>query len=440
MKFRDFALDWDLPPQLGETMKVRLLSRDPALHRLCRDVLLQFQGCEWDFGMVSCPDEACVADVCIWDIVPDLLVKKLNFDQDKMNIFLLDRQHVVAFLEALPVAAMNIVLKPVNDRVLRDFIDFVVERQELRCGRVDAERLGQLQIERDEILQSLLYSNLKLQEFDQDRMSFLANCIHDFRSPLMAVDGYCSVLLNKQPGPLNSEQGRILERMQHSARRLTRLTASMFEMTVGRRIHAAPPVKAGDIESCISQAVYESTILTDAKEIVLEVETIKPTGPILLEPCQIVQVLVNLLENACRFTPKRGRIELHARPVFWDRRSSAMTEQLAHEDRRGGFSKEANAFRIEVRDSGLGIRTEDLERIFNEYSSESAKAEQPRAGLGLSICRQIIQSHRGRILAESSEKGARFVIFLPYAAPKVTHQTINSAPVVSLRAHVAREA
>jgi signal transduction histidine kinase len=419
-------------------MKIRLISQSQVLNRLCREVLLEFEGRTWDYGMVAGYQEARSADVLIWDVDPGVAFpEELNLETDRTNIFLVDRKDVVPFLEGHPMAALSILLKPVNERVLHDFLNHLVTRHERLRGLYAAERVGEQTTERGDMLQSLLYSNLKLQEFDQDRTNFLAQCVHEFRAPLMAVYGYCSILLNKQVGPLNSEQARILDRMRHSARRLTRLSASMFEMSMGRRIHMAPPEKPGDIEGCIAQAVYETTPLTDSKKIAVRVKKIAPERPILLAASQIEQVLVNLLENACRFTPKRGRIEIDARPIFWDRRSSKVTERRAHKDRRSECSQEANAFRIEVRDSGPGIRREDLGRIFEEFTSESAKTDMARGGLGLSICRQIIQSHRGQIFAESDDKGAKFLFILPYASCEFRSKVIISSAAESLAMRVS---
>jgi len=418
-------------------MKVRLISESHVINRLCREVLLEFEGRDWDYGMVANYQEGRSADVLLWDVDPGLeFPQELNLETERTNIFLVDRKDVVPFLEGHPMAALSILLKPVNERVLHDFLDHVVARHE-RLRGLYTTQAGEQRNERSDMLQSLLYSNLKLQEFDQDRTHFLAQCVHEFRAPLMAVYGYCSILLNKQVGPLNSEQARILDRMRHSARRLTRLSASMFEMSMGRRIHMAPPEKPGDIEGCITQAVYETTPLTDSKNITVRVKKIAPERPILLASSQIEQVLVNLLENACRFTPKRGRIEIDARPIFWDRRSSKVTERRAHEDRRSECLQEANAFRIEVRDSGPGIRREDLGRIFEEFTSESAKTDMARGGLGLSICRQIIQSHRGQIFAEADDKGAKFLFILPYASCEFRPKAFTSSAAESLAMRVS---
>jgi signal transduction histidine kinase len=74
-----------------------------------------------------------------------------------------------------------------------------------------------MRLERDEMLQHLLYANLRLQEYDQDRTNFLAHSVHDLRAPLTAVHGYCSLLLDGQAGPLAPEQSKILERMERSS-------------------------------------------------------------------------------------------------------------------------------------------------------------------------------------------------------------------------------
>src|ERR1700682_6390242 len=102
-------------------MKVRLISQNQLLHRLCREVLLEFRGRDWDYGMVDRYEDARDADVRIWDVEPELTFPpELNLETDKPSIFLVDRKHVVPFLEGHPMAALSILLKPVNERGLHD--------------------------------------------------------------------------------------------------------------------------------------------------------------------------------------------------------------------------------------------------------------------------------------------------------------------------------
>ena len=405
-------------------MKVCLVSTNRQIRHLCREALLEFQGRDWDFRTISSPDQICAADLTIWDVTPGLApLEKVNLNQKGKSIFLVDREDIVALLER-PPAALSILLKPVNRRLLHDFLDNVLTGHDAYHRSIDANDVRQLRADRDDILQSLLHCNLKLQEFDQDRTRFLARCAHELRAPLMAVSGYCSMLLDGHVGSLNDHQTKILERMRHSTHRLSRLTQNVFEMSMGRYLNSSPTVEIGDIKACIAQAVHESSLVADAKEITIHVKADTPTSPIRFSPSQIEQVLINLLDNACRCTPKRGRIEILAGPVFWDRRSSNMIENRGIEDRRGVSSKKPNAFRIEVSDSGPGIQWNNLARIFEESVCGSPKGDLSHGGLGLSICRQIIQAHHGYIAAESNEGGARFVLMLPDAQSELNPQPI----------------
>jgi signal transduction histidine kinase len=139
-----------------------------------------------------------------------------------------------------------------------------------------------------------------------------------------------------------------------------------------------------------------------------------PTRTLLFDEMRIEQVLVNLLDNASRFTPRDGSIEIRSCSVFWDRRGSNMTGDVGRPERRQSRSQEYNAYRVEVRDSGRGVPPSDLEWIFEEYSTAAKNYDSSRAGLGLTICRQFINAHGGAMFAESSGPGGCFVFVLPY--------------------------
>ncbi len=278
------------------------------------------------------------------------------------------------------------------------------------------------------MLQHLLQANLRLQEYDQDRTNFLARGVHDFRAPLMAVQGYCSLLLDGQLGTLSPEQQKVLERMQRSVKRLSRLTASMFQMSVGPHTPRRPPRTDGDIQACITQAVHEVAPVLESRQIEISLHVAPPLEGLQIDEMQIEQVLVNLLDNASRFAPRGGRIEIHAGSDFWDRRYPNMTEGHEHPDRRGTSSRQQNAYRVEVRDSGPGVAPGDLERIFEEYTSDSSGSDRSRAGLGLAICRQIVGAHRGFIFAQPCAQGATFVFVLPYVEKTSSHGAAEAPP------------
>lgn len=405
-------------------MKARLISRNRSLHDLCRRVLLEFRNRDWDFGLVATAEEARGAEVIVWDVVPELMLpEESDFERGRANIFLVERKEAVSFFETLPLPATNILLKPVNQKLLHDAVAHVLAAYEAHQDRASLERLDQLPLERDDILQGLRNSNLRLQEFAQDKMRSIDRIVQESRSPLTAVCGYCSLLLDRESGPLNNEQAKILERMQRAASRLSRLTAAMFEITGGREARGQLIPKACDIEACIDQAIHEITPVAHARSITLRVTTVQPTEQILFEPQHIELALINLLDSICRFTPKRSHIEIESGPVFWDRRSQNMTEQVRHDNRRAGYSREPNAYRIELRDSIPRIQANDLEQILEELTPSSAPTDESR-GLVWSLCGQIIQSYEGHVIAESSDNVAKFVFMLPYTSRKLLPQPV----------------
>lgn len=412
-------------------MRIRLVSDDQFLYKLCREVLLGFNGRNWDFAMVAPGGQTVPADLLIWDLSPDRKPpQSLDSDPQRRNILLVERQHVGALQGRLPLV-WGFVLKPVNPVMLHALIEEAAEQHQTAAQRGKSETADQLRRERDEMLQHLLQANLKLQEYDQDRTNFLAHSVHDIRAPLMAIQGYCSLLLDNQMGFLNAEQTKVLERMQRSIKRLSRLTNGMFHMSVDPRSTRRPASKRGDIEACVAQAVHELTPVLESKHIETLVRLEPPTRTLFFDEIQIEQVLVNLLDNASRFTPRGGRIEVRGRSVFWDRRRANITGDVRRPERRESVTRESNAYRVEVHDSGPGVRPGDLDWIFEEYATGAKSHESSRAGLGLTICRQFIHAHGGAIFAESAGPGGCFVFVLPHGEATAMVPTLKVQAGVS---------
>jgi signal transduction histidine kinase len=187
----------------------------------------------------------------------------------------------------------------------------------------------------------------------------------------------------------------------------------MFELSIGSHVRRELDMRKVDLESSISQAIHEVAFHAEEKQIRITVSVVPPNQPLVFDPAKIEQVLINLLENACKFTPKRGAIELAGYPVVW-RNQSRPGRQAAVSPAAGAA---ANAYRIDVRDSGCGIPAQHIESIFEEYTSYGGGKDRSGGGLGLAICRMIVNAHHGSIWAESGEAGTQFSVVLPYATP-----------------------
>jgi signal transduction histidine kinase len=219
-------------------------------------------------------------------------------------------------------------------------------------------------------------------------------------------------LLGEQFGSLSSEQKEVLERMQHSARRLTRMANAMFQLSICQRVESKLNLQKGDIRECIEQALHEVTPFTETKRLSVSVDLVPPPDSLSFERSQLEQVLINLLDNACKFTPRAGSIEIRGYPFFWERRTAQITTRVG--DRRLRHVPEPNCFRIDVRDSGPAVPVGHLSKIFEEYTSYAGGQDRSGGGLGLAICRMMMDQHQGRIWAEPTTSGAVFSLVLPF--------------------------
>jgi len=186
----------------------------------------------------------------------------------------------------------------------------------------------------------------------------------------------------------------------------------MFELSVGRQIKYRPEFQRGDIPECIEQALHETGPQTKGKQISVTVNLDQETRPLYFEQERIEELLINLLDNACRFTPRNGQIDICGYPYFWERRS-VRSDGSAVSERRRESSIEANAYRIDISNSGRPIPQQHLKSIFEEYTSYAGGQDRSNGGLGLAICRMIAVQHSGHIWAENTTTGPRFSLVLP---------------------------
>ncbi len=394
-------------------MNISLFSTDNQLYQLCRDILADSLGSNFQLRMLTPSNSLPDSDLSIWDFLPNLSFPEgLQTKLDHKHLFLVQKKHLEILQERLGECGTAILLKPTSRAALSAFIEqHIADSAVVREGN---GRLGALQADRDQMLQSLMLANLRLQEYDQDRTSFLTRAVHDFRTPLTAISGYCGLLLTEQLGPLTSEQKDVLERTLHSAKRLSRMATAMFELGVAHHREGVMPVlMPGDIRDCIDQALHELAHLIDEKHLAVSVDIEPCPEEICFDSNQIEQVFLNLLDNACRFTPKYGVIEIRAYPFFWERRLHALRQDDVV-DRRKTNAATANSLRVDLSDSGPGIPPEHLDKLFEEYTSYSGGQDRSGAGLGLAICKMILNRHLGRIWAEGKPNGAVFSFVLPF--------------------------
>jgi two-component system sensor histidine kinase KdpD len=245
-------------------------------------------------------------------------------------------------------------------------------------------------IERATLAEAAQKARLQI-ETEQLRNSLLSSVSHDLRTPLAVITGSAATLADTElDEPTRAE---LLATIQEEGHRLNRLVRNLLDMT---RLQAGALVVKKEwqaVEEVIGSALTRLEDRLGARPVDTQVPHDLPMAPfdsILLE-----QVLVNLLENAIKYTPEGSPLEIAARSV-------------------------PDAIEIAVSDRGPGVAPEDVERVFEKFYR--AGEGRGGVGLGLTICRGIVTAHGGRLWVENRPGGGasfRFTIPLQGTAPQV---------------------
>lgn len=383
-------------------MNVELVSDDKALLSMLREIAQEFPAESWAIDVQREVSRRLDLDLLLWDYQPGLQVPE-DVAWGSRQFVLVDSRHLDAFRSSYRSAEAGIILKPVTRSVLRALL-----MQAMSSGT------GQLRSDRDAILQCLMHANLLLQQYDAERTNFLGRALHDFHAPLTALNGYCGLLLEENLGLLTEAQRLVLNRMHHSIRRLSRMSHAMFQLSIGRHVVLKPALQEGDMRECAEQAVYEVQPQLEEKNLQLDIDFEPLATPLLFDAGRMEQVMINLLENACKFSSRSTYIAMRGYRCFSERRAKNISYP-AVSDRRVRNMRTPNAYRVDIADSGPGIPADHLTSIFEEYVSYTGGHDRSRGGLGLAICRMILEQHQGRIWAENSASGAVFSFILPLA-------------------------
>ena len=231
----------------------------------------------------------------------------------------------------------------------------------------------------------------QVQTSQQSQKDFVANVSHELKTPLTSIQGFSRAILD---GTVETKEQLIdaAEVIDSEAGRMSRLVQDLLILAKMDAGTTAFEMEVLDIHTLLTNARRKFMPLTDAAEITLISEIPQEPALIYGDGDSLMQVLDNLLDNALKFTPKGGRITL----------SSDLS---------------ADAVEIHVIDTGKGISAKEQKRIFERfYQVDKARTggKFRGYGLGLAICRQIVESHQGTLSVTSQPgEGSHFVVKLP---------------------------
>ncbi len=249
--------------------------------------------------------------------------------------------------------------------------------------------------ERKQLEESLRENVERLEELDRIKGIFVNAVTHELRVPLTSIKGYVEFLEDGLGGPLTDKELEFIAQIKRNEERLERLVADMLDFA---RLEAGTFVlncETADFRGKVEE-VLES-LAPQAAEARLALVAKLPETPldVRMDPQRIGQVLLNLVDNAIKFTPAGGRITVSAR---------------FESDPESG----ARVLRAEVADTGIGIAQEDLSKLFHRFTQLPDGQKRGGTGLGLSICRALIEAHGGQIGVRSElGQGSTFWFTLP---------------------------
>ena len=276
---------------------------------------------------------------------------------------------------------------------LVDVLVFTGHKNQL-TARLHIEAMQESYRELQEKNRQLEASYSALKELDRLKSNFIATMSHELRTPLTSVIGYSEMMLEGLGGPLTSEQREYLGIIMEKGENLLQLITSILDISKIEAGRTRLVIAEVDVGQVLRDAVATVLPLARKKGVKVVWEP-SPLPRIHCDRDKVRQCIVNLVNNAVKFTPAGGQITVDARPL--------QGERVA----------------LQVADTGIGIAPDHLARVFDVFYQVdgSSTREYGGAGLGLAIVKSYVEAHGGEIKVESAPgKGSTFTVVLPVRA------------------------
>jgi len=279
-----------------------------------------------------------------------------------------ERYHVFRGYES---GAVDYLMKPVDSHILRSKVKIFL--------KLAAQK------------SKLMESNIELARISELKSRFISSVTHELRTPLAVISELISLVSDGTAGPLNVEQKNHLDSALRNCRRLGSLIDDLLDMSKIESGKLQIRKSRVNLLNLLEQLIEDFTPKCGNKSQELKFEYSRKPGDVFCDTQRTSQIVINLLENAHKFTPSGGSISIKT-------------------------DSDDEMMRIHVEDSGIGIDPEDVNSIFDKFTQlESDKNDNIKGtGLGLSIARELARAQRGDIQVQSERgRGSRFTVTIP---------------------------
>jgi signal transduction histidine kinase len=347
--------------------------------------------------------DAIVTDLMMPEVPGDVLLGEVRSRPavaDTPTIVLTARADEAVRVRLLQEGAADYVVKPFRPEELRARVrnlvsmkrsrDVLARELQRRSGDLEtlASELARRKRELEVSLETARVARDQAERASAVKSRFLRLVSHELRTPLTSIQLGIGSLANARDGPLTAKQAATTARVSRAATRLVGLLESLLEYTrveTGRLVPHPEPV---DLAALAAEVVDDVLPQAQQKLITLALEPSPPLAPLRTDPRLLRLVLVNLVVNGVKYT--------------------------AHGSVRVALGREQDAYWIEVRDTGPGIRDEDRERLFQPFEQLAAPGTVGGVGLGLALVKGVVTSLGGKLdLRSTIGRGSTFRVELP---------------------------
>jgi len=289
-----------------------------------------------------------------------------------------------------------------------------------------AERTDELTHTNDEMLkkkQELELANMELAEASKMKSQFLANVSHELRTPLNSIIGFSELLQEKAFGDLNERQYQYVDYVHSSGQHLLQLINNILDLSKIEAGRMELVLEDFSIMEVLGEALGIVKPMAHKKDVNVNSKTVPASPKLRADKAKFKQIMLNLLSNAIKFNSDGGTVN-----VGWE------------------IAEEPYGMKIEryltftISDTGIGIRDEDREKLFKEFSQidSSATREYGGTGLGLALTKRLIELHNGTIWFESAQdRGTTFYVKLPQGTDEIDMPDIAQAKARELPSSAA---
>jgi signal transduction histidine kinase len=292
--------------------------------------------------------------------------------------------------------ALAAILAGAQDYVVKGQMDHSLVVRTLRCAR-ERHFVGQsLRIKSAE----LLLANQQLQALNRQKDEFISRLSHELRTPLTAIYQFTTIMADGLAGDTTPEQREYLEVVLRNVGEIRTMVEELLDATRAETGKLNVRLRRIDPVQIIDEALLTARALALTRDIRLLAEVPRNLPPVYADPQRVRQILVNLIDNAVKFTPQEGQVTVFA----------------------GVSAADPGFLCISVQDTCPGLRPDVRAHIFERLYQDARSRESRRGlGLGLYICKQLVEALGGRIGVESEAgRGCRFSFTLPvFSLPKL---------------------